>query len=140
VDDVVSRPLRFDLRLPASPIAVAAARAVVRAFQRLVDEESLQRVELVVSELVTNAVRHGSPPGSTDIGLELVIADGLLRGVVSDNGPCFDMPNTRPADGQLGGFGLLIVDDLSESLVIDRAATGNVVRFSIAIDLRPPDQ
>lgn len=138
--DVASRPLRFDLRLPASSIAVAAARAVVRAFQRLVDEDSLQRVELVVSELVTNAVRHGSPPDAREIGLELVIADGRVRGAVSDNGPHFDMPDSRPVDGQVGGFGLLIVDDLTESLVIDRASNGNIVRFSILMDLRPIDQ
>ncbi len=140
MDDVVSRPLRFDLRLPASPIAVAAARAVVRAFQRLVDEDALQRVELVVSELVTNAVRHGSPPNSAEIGLELVITDGLVRGAVSDNGPQFDMPDSRPVDGQVGGFGLLIVDDLTESLVIERSGTGNIVRFIISMDLRPTEQ
>ena len=137
MDDALVRPLRFDLRLPVSAIAVAAARAIVRSLQRVVDDEPLQRVELVVSELVTNAVRHGSPPGSTQIGLELVVAGGLVCGAVSDDGPCFTMPRARPVDGQVGGFGLLIVDDLTTSLRIERAGAGNVVRFTVAVGTLP---
>ncbi|GII78169.1 hypothetical protein Sru01_31510 [Sphaerisporangium rufum] len=63
---------------------------------------------LVVSELVGNAVTHGTPP------IELTLAAGRtgLVGTVTDHGPGWPCP--MPADDEAGhGRGLLIVTALT---------------------------
>jgi anti-sigma regulatory factor (Ser/Thr protein kinase) len=55
--------------LPADPASPSVARAHARALLREWSAESLaETVELLVSELVTNAVRHASGPGPTPRG------------------------------------------------------------------------
>jgi anti-sigma regulatory factor (Ser/Thr protein kinase) len=62
-------------------------------------------VELVVAELVTNAVRHGEPP----IELELSEpTEGTIRGEICDGSRIAPVPNAAP--DFRGGFGLRIVD------------------------------
>jgi anti-sigma regulatory factor (Ser/Thr protein kinase) len=81
---------------PAEAGAVRAARAAVRGRLRQWDLDSLADVTaLLVSELVTNSLRHATGP----IGLRLVRPaglDGVLRVEVSD--PLPDPPRERVAD------------------------------------------
>lgn len=130
-------PLRFDLRLPANTVSVLAARAVVRALHDFIDEEALYRLELIVSELMTNAVCHGSPDGAESVQLELVVDGAMVHGCIADSGPQFSMPSKRPVPDGTGGFGLLIADGLSDSLEISRSNVGNVVRFALPTKPRP---
>lgn len=63
-------------------------------------------VVLVVSELVTNSVRHGSSDG---IDVKVSAGNGRIRVEVSDNGPGF------AADAPRGeGLGLAIVERLAD--------------------------
>lgn len=63
-------------------------------------------VILVVSELVSNSVRHGR---TTDIDVKVTTDDGRIRIEVTDDGPGFS------ADAPRGdGMGLAIVEQLSE--------------------------
>jgi anti-sigma regulatory factor (Ser/Thr protein kinase) len=123
-------PLTVSLGLPADPLSVAAARHMVRTLDAFVPDEQLQRAELIISELVTNAVRHGSRPGET-IRVELATVDGQLRGCVTDNGPAFEPPVRVPEEGATGGFGLHIVQRLATAWQIDRLDAGNAVRFTL---------
>src|SRR5690606_35986172 len=102
----------------------------VRALAGLVEENDVGRGELVVSELVTNAIRHGSPDETDDIVVELAAQDGRLCGSIGDRGPTFtglDEVDVRTA----GGFGLHIVDELTESWSIHPEGSGNDVRFRL---------
>ncbi len=68
-------------------------------------------ITLLVSELFTNALQHGS--GSIRLDLD-VGAEGLYVGVADHGG---GHPAIRPVDvsgGQLGGWGLRMVDQLSD--------------------------
>jgi len=63
-------------------------------------------VLLLVSELVTNSVRHS---GSGKIDVRVSTADGHIRVEVSDSGPGFDV-----ADPRGDGLGIDIVAKLAE--------------------------
>jgi anti-sigma regulatory factor (Ser/Thr protein kinase) len=103
---------------------------MIRTLDAFVPDEQLQRAELIISELVTNAVRHGSRPGES-IHVELFTRDGQLRGCVTDSGPAFKPPARLPDDGENGGFGLHIVHQLAAAWQIDRSDAGNAVSFTL---------
>jgi anti-sigma regulatory factor (Ser/Thr protein kinase) len=105
----------ISLELPATPYAPARARAAVReaAEETGVNPDDCWRVEMIVTELVTNAIRHG--PGGP---VEIAIHSGGhgMRGEVADPGPGIrktQLERRRPTEE--GGRGLFLVDALSDS-------------------------
>ncbi|HZI92578.1 MAG TPA: ATP-binding protein [Thermoleophilaceae bacterium] len=66
--------------------------------------------ELIVSELVANAVMHGVG----QIALTLWLAEGRIRGEVADAGLGPPPRPPGPGEGSIGGRGLAIVDSLSD--------------------------
>lgn len=77
------------------------------------DADDRWRAEMIVTELVTNAVRHG--PGGP-VRLALQVGGSGLRGEVADPGPGihrFDLDKRRATEE--GGRGLFLVDALSDS-------------------------
>jgi anti-sigma regulatory factor (Ser/Thr protein kinase) len=104
------RSVRFAARLPPSPNAGLTARQMVRTrLGHVVAPSTLDDVLLVVSELVTNAVRHGRGEVDLQIGCD----DGYVTGHVSDEGDGFARVDERPADC-IGHRGLLIVEQLAD--------------------------
>ena len=91
--------------------AVSAARRWLMAFvhDRGLPRAQRQDAELVISELVTNALRHGLG----DVVVRASVAeDDVLQVSVTDSGP--ELPAMQPVDpGRIGGVGLRIVDRLS---------------------------
>lgn len=83
----------------------------------------LDSTELMVSEVVTNAVRYASRP----ISLRLLRTD-VLRCEVTDDSP--QVPRMRQAaPGDEGGRGLFLVDRLAQRWGATRLSTGKVVWF-----------
>jgi anti-sigma regulatory factor (Ser/Thr protein kinase) len=120
----------FRLTLPAHSVSVTVCRNVLHALRERVDRDCLHRAELVISELVTNSVRHGPGPGS-DVEVELMVGHDRIDGSVSDLGAAFEMPDDQPVPGQIGGFGLYIVSRVASSCEVVRTVLGNCVRFSV---------
>jgi anti-sigma regulatory factor (Ser/Thr protein kinase) len=129
--ETLVEPLRFTLRLPAHPVSAAAARNLVRVLQRWVPVRKLDVVELVVSEIVTNAVRHGSPSAADVVELELTATATEVSGCVSDRGRAFVLSGDAPRIDRTGGFGLHIARELASSLAVEHGPGGNVVRFTV---------
>ena len=102
-----------EFTLPAEPRAAAVARSHVRELP--LDDETLEVVSLLVTELVTNAVRHGRVADGTCIHLHLsLVADDLVRVDVVNDGPTFEpVPRKREVD-TAGGLGLQLVERLSD--------------------------
>ncbi len=102
------------ISLPNDEAAPAAARAVVMEH---VDGDlphaRLEEVELLVSELVTNSVRHAGAPDAA-VRLSLQVAPDRVRVEVRDGGSGFSMTPLEPRADGLGGYGLLLVDRLAE--------------------------
>jgi anti-sigma regulatory factor (Ser/Thr protein kinase) len=98
--------------LLATPEAVPQARHALTELQE-VDDETRDVVELLTSELVTNAVRHGASDSKESILLTALCGEETVRVEVCDEGPGFEpAPDPR---GMLepGGNGLLLVDALA---------------------------
>jgi anti-sigma regulatory factor (Ser/Thr protein kinase) len=90
------------------------ARAWLRNVARWLDRESEKALALLVSELVNNAVRHGGAGDSELIELELSATANGVGVAVSDPGPGFaPMRREAPLD-EPGGWGLVLVDQMSE--------------------------
>lgn len=112
------------ISLPAGTLAVPAARRftseTLRAWQ--VALRTIEIAELIVSELVGNAVEHGG--GTADLGLSRL--DDVVRVDVVDRSP--DLPvmfTPRPVDDRHRG--LLIVAALSTRWGSVRVAAGKSV-------------
>ncbi len=72
-----------------------------------------QSLDLVVSELVSNAVLHSGLGPSDTVQLRVELTDQLLRVEVTDEGTGF-APSARPAPGtDHHGWGLLLVERLA---------------------------
>jgi serine/threonine-protein kinase RsbW len=69
---------------------------------------------LMVSELVTNAVRHGEPEPDGRIGYRLESEDEVIRAVVTDSGPEFELDRDTFERANLEHMGLRIVDGLAD--------------------------
>lgn len=99
--------------LPPDADSIGEARRHVRdLFGSHTDADTLSRAELVVSELVTNSVRHG--PGQP-ITLRLTAdANGRVGGELEDQGSGVVSMQEQEI-GAVGGLGLVIVDQLSSA-------------------------
>ena len=117
----------WEYRLTARPESVATARRHVRyALAAQTETSALHDIERVVSELVTNAVRHG-PSGL--ITLRLVTdAEGNVAGEVVDQGDGVVAIRERNPD-TAGGLGLPIVDSLTSSWGVRPGSTHVWFRF-----------
>ncbi|MFJ7076969.1 SpoIIE family protein phosphatase [Streptomyces sp. NPDC098781] len=119
-------------RIGLDPAEVGRARAVVR---EQLHEWGLSRLadtaELLVSELVTNAVRHshGRP-----VELRLVRGDTLLCEVDDDDHDLPTLLNAAPLDES--GRGLRVVSTLAREWGTSRTNTGKTVWFELTLPRR----
>jgi anti-sigma regulatory factor (Ser/Thr protein kinase) len=96
-------------RLPATPESISVARHALDRLEGKVDAEQLDNLQLLVSEIVTNSIRHGR--GGEDVDVRVWLRRGAVRLEVEDRGPGFRRP-TGVHEGN-GGWGLKLVDLLS---------------------------
>jgi serine phosphatase RsbU (regulator of sigma subunit)/anti-sigma regulatory factor (Ser/Thr protein kinase) len=128
VDKIVS------WELPAEPAIVAQARA--RAARQLHEwglDDIAFTTELVVSELVTNAIRHAQPP----IQLRMIL-DGMLFCEVSDSSNT--EPHLRRADRyDEGGRGLMLVAQLADRWGSRHTRAGKTIWAQQPLPQRPSE-
>jgi serine/threonine-protein kinase RsbW len=90
---------------------------------------------VAVNELLTNAVRHGGGIGR----VALWRADGSVVCEVSDAGDGMaadvppQQPRTRPAATQIGGWGLWLAEELTDSFQLVTGHGGTTVRVSARV-------
>lgn len=88
---------------------------------------------LAVNELITNAVRHGGGWGR----LHLWRQGGMLFCEVSDHGPGIDEAldyHRRPPLDAVGGWGLWLTRQLSDSMIVRTGSAGTTVQIGASID------
>jgi phosphoserine phosphatase RsbU/P len=107
-----SPAVEIHLELPALPTAPSSGRAAAADLLALVvTPQALADTMLVVSELVTNAVRHAAPGPAAVVELYLAVAADQIRAEVCDSGDGFRVEPVVVADlGATGGRGLLLVN------------------------------
>jgi anti-sigma regulatory factor (Ser/Thr protein kinase) len=118
------------VHLDPTVVAPAQARRLVRAaLAATLSGETTDLAELLTSELVTNAIRHGSG----QVMLSLNCSDGVLAISVSDDDP--RMPIVQPEDEllALGGRGVRMVQRLAQEWGVTprEAGPGKVVWFRL---------
>jgi len=122
-----------ELRLPPEPIASTLARAAVAAIGSGLPEAVVSDVELLTSEVVSNAVRHANLDPSQEIVLRIV-SDGYVRVEVADPGPPFEAERRRRGSGS-SGWGLFLVDALATSWGVEPEGRGKTVWFELGAAL-----
>ncbi|WP_328739311.1 SpoIIE family protein phosphatase [Streptomyces erythrochromogenes] len=136
-DDIALLAARFDGIAPSDvaywfldPEETAPGRArrfARRALTRWGLEELSDSLELLVSEVVTNAVRYAERP----VTLRLLRTD-VLRCEVGDDSP--QLPRQRRArDTDEGGRGLFLVNRLARRWGATRLSSGKVVWFELPL-------
>jgi anti-sigma regulatory factor (Ser/Thr protein kinase) len=113
------------LDVAGGPRAAAEARhAVLERLGDLLEAPERLNFELLVSELVTNCVRHARMAASADlIKVHAAVAPDRLRLEVCDTGPGFapGRPKVRELDEEgVGGMGLVLLDRLSSGWGVAR--------------------
>ena len=100
------------LELAREAEAPREARDAVTGFDPGLPEEREQAAQLLISELVTNAVKYG---GSGAVRVELAAGPKEFRAEVVDQGSGFDAPVRDTSDLKTpGGWGLHLVEQLSD--------------------------
>jgi anti-sigma regulatory factor (Ser/Thr protein kinase) len=102
--------------------APCAARQRVRSLAGDLGPVRTEDATLLVSELVTNAVKYGPPDGE----IRLIIHQDAIRARFTVHDPgAGPLPEMRPADTpahQGGGHGLRLVDRISDRWGVERGS------------------
>jgi serine/threonine-protein kinase RsbW len=130
-------------RLPNGPAAVEQSRvAVVRFLEPFgIFGRTMNRVEVVLEELVSNLVRHGREVKSVTVAAGYHA--GIIDLVVEDDGAAFD-PLAAPqperftslAEAQLGGLGIHLIRKLTTSATYDRVGAGADARNRVSVRIK----
>ncbi len=111
------------LALPALPDSIPLARHVLDRLEDAVDEPLLDDLRLLVSEVVTNSIRHG--PGGQIVELRVSVNGRGVRVEVEDGGSGFVPPVHDDAE-RAAGWGLMLVDRIADRWGISSARTTTV--------------
>lgn len=105
----------INLCLEPEPEAASTARRALDELRDGLPEEQLVNLQLLVSELVTNAIRHGDLAAEDRIGLRVTISAATVGVEVTDTGVGFDPGALEsPEPESASGWGLPIVEKLSD--------------------------
>ena len=125
-------------QLEPCPQAPLLAR---RAVDALLDDQAATRfafsLRLVASELVNNAVRHGS--SRDPIHLELKLYRDRVELQVENSGSRLSIKSLRAKRPQTGR-GLDIIDALADAWSINAGPRNTTITVQLAIDKRPPNK
>jgi len=91
-------------------------------------------VLLLVSELVTNAVRHAGAGPDRPLQVQLQHGPRWVVVAVTDDGPGFTWCASPSAGDESGGWGLFLVDQIADRWGVERTTSGNCVWFKITYE------
>ena len=109
------------LRLELDPSVEAASRArdALAQLDGHLENKQLEDIRLLVTELVTNSVRHAAAAPDEPVRLEVLVREDRVFVAVEDGGNGF-RPRPRTDDSpEDGGWGLYLVDQVSDRWGVD---------------------
>ena len=114
------------MELPAEPHSAKVARDAIAGLDGHLGNV-FGDVVLLISELVTNSVRHAGLDATQPLQLSVVTSGDAVRVAVRDPGPGFRPPPPPPNPAHVGGWGLVLVDQLAEKWGVEHDGEANVV-------------
>jgi anti-sigma regulatory factor (Ser/Thr protein kinase) len=117
---------RLELSLEPDVGAASRAREALEELDGHVEDEVLDDMRLLVTELVTNSVRHADADPDEPVRLEVTVDDERVLVAVEDGGNGFS-PRRRTADSpDEGGWGLHLVEQVSDRWGVEAEARTRV--------------
>jgi transcriptional regulator with XRE-family HTH domain/anti-sigma regulatory factor (Ser/Thr protein kinase) len=117
---------------PVDELAPRRARQALSAVAVGVSTDDLETARLLLSELVTNSVRHGPAGEGMTIGVFIGVGRDRLRVEVTDGSATGARPRT-PTDE--GGYGLALVAELASRWGAGRERDRNMTWFELDLPL-----
>ena len=118
--------MRYEVVLARDPDSPAEARRALGEVSDHLSPRRLEDAQLLVSELVTNAIRHAGLDDDDLIRLIVVAGDRALRIEVCDPGRGFELTEPDPDPARPSGWGLYLVRELSDRWGVERNAQTRV--------------
>ena len=128
----------LDLRLLADTGAPSDARRSLAPLRSTVPDPVLERAELLMSEVVTNSVRHAHLGPRDTIEVHVHGSPSLIRVDVVDPGPGFEPFGHEPTSR--GGWGLWLLDRLATRWGVEQDGVTRVwfeLRPAVSVDHEP---
>lgn len=125
-----------EFHLPPRTTAPKLARATVSTAIGSVRPEVVEQIELLTSEVVTNAIRHARADPLAEVILRVDASNDHVRVEVLNPGPSFDPPVPSAPDMSGTGLGLFLVDALADAWGVDREGPRTKVWFEISMKSR----
>ena len=116
------------LSLEGGPQAAARARRALSRLRSELDPPTLESLRLLVTELISNAVRHAGAP---TVDLVVLVTPPAVRVEVSDRGPGFEHTARVRGQSAEGGWGLYLVERLADRWGVAREERGTRVWFEL---------
>jgi len=116
------------LRLQGTPEAAAQAREAIARLRRDLDPRLMETLRLLVTELVTNSVKHA---GAHSVMLHVLVAQTSVRTEVTNDGPGFEPTDTGRPRQDRSGWGLFLVQRLAERWGVSQDDNSTKVWFEL---------
>jgi anti-sigma regulatory factor (Ser/Thr protein kinase) len=120
-----------EFHLPPRTTAPKLARATISTAIGSVPPEVAEEIELLTSEVVTNAIRHARVDPLGEVILRVDASYDHVRVEVLNPGPSFDPPVPSLPGVSGTGLGLFLVDALADAWGVDREGPRTKVWFEV---------
>jgi anti-sigma regulatory factor (Ser/Thr protein kinase) len=118
----------LSIALGRSPEAGALARRAIADLRADLDPPLMETLRLLVTELVTNSVRHTAADFVT---LKVAVGKSAVLTEVADTGPGFEPECVERAGDQNTGWGLFLVERLAQSWGVKHDGPSKRVWFEL---------
>jgi anti-sigma regulatory factor (Ser/Thr protein kinase) len=120
---------KLSLRLPGGRDAAARARRELSRLRADFDPRLAETLRLLVSELVSNAVKHAA---AETVSLKVLVGRTAVLTEVRHAGPGFDPAKTGSPRDNHTGWGLFLVDSLADSWGVAHEGAATTVWFELS--------
>jgi anti-sigma regulatory factor (Ser/Thr protein kinase) len=118
----------LSLRLDRGPSAAAKARRALGRLRGDLDAPLMETLRLLVTELVTNSVKH---TGAGTVELTVLVGNSSVLTEVTDGGPGFDPAKAGSPSDDHTGWGLFLVERLAQRWGVDKDGGVTKVWFEL---------
>ena len=128
---MVTADMTVELDLPVRADSVARARRGLERLRGRLAEPLFEDLRLLISEVVTNSLRHAGLTSSDRVDVVVSARPSHVHAEVFDHGPGFDVRDDPPDAGAASGWGLFLVEQVSDRWGVDRVHGRTRVWFEL---------